>query len=59
TAGAEAAVAGQPGETVAIKVLKEELASDPSKHRNRAVIAGVRRHPGTSPTHPPVVRNGA
>ncbi|MGW0734239.1 serine/threonine-protein kinase [Streptomyces sp. NPDC002851] len=28
TAGAEAAVAGQPGETVAIKVLKEELASD-------------------------------
>jgi serine/threonine-protein kinase len=29
TAGAEAAVAGQPGEAVAIKVLKEELASDP------------------------------
>ena len=29
TAGAEAAVAGRPGETVAIKVLKEELASDP------------------------------
>lgn len=29
TAGAEAAVAGQPGETVAIKVLKEELANDP------------------------------
>ena len=29
TAGAEAAVAGQPGETVAIKVLKEELAQDP------------------------------
>ncbi|MFC9246962.1 serine/threonine-protein kinase [Streptomyces sp. NPDC057136] len=28
TAGAEAAVAGQPGETVAIKVLKEELAND-------------------------------
>ncbi|KOY59645.1 serine/threonine-protein kinase [Streptomyces sp. XY332] len=28
TAGAEAAVAGQPGETVAIKVLKEELAQD-------------------------------
>ncbi|MDX3534092.1 protein kinase [Streptomyces sp. MB09-01] len=28
-AGAEAAVAGQPGETVAIKVLKEELAQDP------------------------------
>ena len=28
TAGAEAAVPGQPGETVAIKVLKEELASD-------------------------------
>ncbi|MGW1106921.1 protein kinase domain-containing protein [Streptomyces sp. NPDC002540] len=27
-AGAEAAVAGQPGETVAIKVLKEELAND-------------------------------
>lgn len=29
TAGAEAAVPGQPGETVAIKVLKEELANDP------------------------------
>ncbi|MEO3749039.1 protein kinase [Streptomyces sp. B6B3] len=29
TAGAEAAVAGQPGELVAIKVLKEELAHDP------------------------------
>ncbi|WP_432097386.1 serine/threonine-protein kinase [Streptomyces sp. bgisy100] len=28
-AGAEAAVPGQPGETVAIKVLKEELAGDP------------------------------
>lgn len=28
-AGAEAAVTGQPGETVAIKVLKEELANDP------------------------------
>ncbi|ATL28152.1 serine/threonine-protein kinase [Streptomyces formicae] len=28
TAGAEAAVPGQPGETVAIKVLKEELAND-------------------------------
>lgn len=28
TAGADAAVAGQPGETVAIKVLKEELAND-------------------------------
>ncbi|AYG82544.1 Serine/threonine-protein kinase PrkC [Streptomyces hundungensis] len=28
TAGAEASVAGQPGETVAIKVLKEELAGD-------------------------------
>ncbi|MEU5213318.1 serine/threonine-protein kinase [Streptomyces sp. NPDC020742] len=28
TAGAEAAVAGEPGETVAIKVLKEELAHD-------------------------------
>ncbi|MER6981493.1 protein kinase [Streptomyces carpinensis] len=28
TAGAEAAVQGQPGETVAIKVLKEELAND-------------------------------
>ncbi|RLL67137.1 serine/threonine-protein kinase [Streptomyces sp. Z26] len=28
-AGSEAAVAGQPGETVAIKVLKEELANDP------------------------------
>ncbi|MEE1928074.1 protein kinase [Streptomyces sp. TRM 70351] len=29
TAGAEAAVAGHPGEQVAIKVLKEELAGDP------------------------------
>ncbi|MDB1089472.1 serine/threonine-protein kinase [Streptomyces sp. ACA25] len=29
TAGAEASVAGQPGEQVAIKVLKEELAHDP------------------------------
>ncbi|MEC4020461.1 protein kinase, partial [Streptomyces sp. H27-D2] len=29
TAGAEAAVAGRPGELVAIKVLKEELAEDP------------------------------
>ena len=28
TAGAEAAVPGRPGETVAIKVLKEELAND-------------------------------
>ncbi|MFE9400178.1 serine/threonine-protein kinase [Streptomyces sp. NPDC006530] len=28
TAGSEASVAGQPGETVAIKVLKEELAGD-------------------------------
>ncbi|MEU9761090.1 protein kinase [Streptomyces sp. NPDC047985] len=28
TAGAEAAVAGEPGETLAIKVLKEELAND-------------------------------
>ncbi|MEU8961187.1 serine/threonine-protein kinase [Streptomyces sp. NPDC048491] len=28
TAGSEASVAGQPGETVAIKVLKEELAND-------------------------------
>ena len=28
TAGAEASVAGRPGETVAIKVLKEELAND-------------------------------
>ncbi|MEU6284159.1 protein kinase [Streptomyces sp. NPDC047028] len=52
TAGAEAAVAGQPGETVAIKVLKEELASDPDIVmrflRERSVLLRL--------THPNVVR---
>ncbi|MDT0322294.1 serine/threonine-protein kinase [Streptomyces millisiae] len=42
SAGDEAAVAGQPGERVAIKVLKEELASDPDVVmrflRERAVL---------------------
>ncbi|WP_129308851.1 serine/threonine-protein kinase [Streptomyces sp. L2] len=51
-AGAEAAVAGQPGETVAIKVLKEELASDPDIVmrflRERSVLLRL--------THPNVVR---
>ncbi|WP_180686218.1 serine/threonine-protein kinase [Streptomyces gossypiisoli] len=52
TAGAEAAVPGQPGETVAIKVLKEELASDPDVVmrflRERSVLLRL--------THPNIVR---
>ncbi|KOG31835.1 serine/threonine-protein kinase [Streptomyces resistomycificus] len=52
TAGAEAAVQGQPGETVAIKVLKEELASDPDIVmrflRERSVLLRL--------THPNIVR---
>ncbi|CAM5250457.1 non-specific serine/threonine protein kinase OS=Streptomyces tendae OX=1932 GN=GUR47_07550 PE=4 SV=1 [Streptomyces tendae] len=52
TAGAEAAVAGQPGETVAIKVLKEELASDADIVmrflRERTVLLRL--------THPNIVR---
>ncbi|GEK03715.1 serine/threonine-protein kinase [Streptomyces sp. NPDC003344] len=52
TAGAEAAVPGQPGETVAIKVLKEELASDPDIVmrflRERSVLLRL--------THPNIVR---
>lgn len=52
TAGAEAAVQGQPGETVAIKVLKEELASDPDVVmrflRERSVLLRL--------THPNIVR---
>ncbi|MFD7473591.1 serine/threonine-protein kinase [Streptomyces sp. NPDC059837] len=52
TAGAEAAVAGQPGETVAIKVLKEELANDPDIVmrflRERSVLLRL--------THPNIVR---
>ncbi|MFJ5811335.1 serine/threonine-protein kinase [Streptomyces sp. NPDC093093] len=52
TAGAEAAVAGQPGETVAIKVLKEELAQDPDIVmrflRERSVLLRL--------THPNIVR---
>ncbi|MET7685468.1 serine/threonine-protein kinase [Streptomyces sp. NPDC005423] len=52
TAGAEAAVQGQPGETVAIKVLKEELASDADIVmrflRERAVLLRL--------THPNIVR---
>ncbi|MCX4881151.1 serine/threonine-protein kinase [Streptomyces sp. NBC_00847] len=52
TAGAEAAVAGQPGETVAIKVLKEELASEPDIVmrflRERSVLLRL--------THPNIVR---
>ncbi|MDT7842781.1 serine/threonine-protein kinase [Streptomyces justiciae] len=51
-AGAEAAVQGQPGETVAIKVLKEELASDPDIVmrflRERSVLLRL--------THPNIVR---
>ncbi|AJE40943.1 serine/threonine-protein kinase [Streptomyces nodosus] len=51
-AGAEAAVAGQPGETVAIKVLKEELASDADIVmrflRERSVLLRL--------THPNIVR---
>ncbi|MEV7594433.1 protein kinase [Streptomyces sp. NPDC090085] len=52
TAGAEAAVAGQPGETLAIKVLKEELAQDPDIVmrflRERSVLLRL--------THPNIVR---
>ncbi|KOV59321.1 serine/threonine protein kinase [Streptomyces sp. MMG1121] len=52
TAGAEAAVPGQPGETLAIKVLKEELASDPDIVmrflRERSVLLRL--------THPNIVR---
>ncbi|MEE1937842.1 serine/threonine-protein kinase [Streptomyces sp. TRM 70361] len=52
TAGAEAAVAGHPGETVAIKVLKEELANDPDVVmrflRERSVLLRL--------THPNIVR---
>ncbi|MFJ6406617.1 serine/threonine-protein kinase [Streptomyces hydrogenans] len=51
-AGAEAAVAGQPGETVAIKVLKEELANDADIVmrflRERSVLLRL--------THPNIVR---
>ncbi|MGW2477260.1 protein kinase domain-containing protein [Streptomyces sp. NPDC001665] len=52
TAGAEAAVAGRPGETVAIKVLKEELANDADVVmrflRERSVLLRL--------THPNIVR---
>ncbi|MFF8816027.1 serine/threonine-protein kinase [Streptomyces pactum] len=52
TAGAEAAVPGQPGETVAIKVLKEELANDAEIVmrflRERSVLLRL--------THPNIVR---
>ncbi|WP_338897977.1 protein kinase [Streptomyces sp. TG1A-60] len=52
TAGAEAAVPGHPGETVAIKVLKEELANDADIVmrflRERSVLLRL--------THPNVVR---
>ncbi|MGH3309577.1 MAG: serine/threonine-protein kinase [Streptomyces sp.] len=48
TAGAEAAVPGQPGETVAIKVLKEELANDPDVVmrflRERSVLLRLTHH---------------
>jgi serine/threonine-protein kinase len=51
-AGHEAAVQGRPGETVAIKVLKEELASDPDIVmrflRERSVLLRL--------THPNIVR---
>ncbi|MFJ3673457.1 serine/threonine-protein kinase [Streptomyces sp. NPDC090106] len=51
-AGSDAAVQGQPGETVAIKVLKEELASDPDIVmrflRERSVLLRL--------THPNIVR---
>ncbi|WP_369378547.1 serine/threonine-protein kinase [Streptomyces sp. cg36] len=51
-AGAEAAVAGRPGETVAIKVLKEELANDADIVmrflRERSVLLRL--------THPNIVR---
>ncbi|NGO68509.1 protein kinase domain-containing protein [Streptomyces boncukensis] len=47
-AGAEAAVAGQPGETVAIKVLKEELANDADVVmrflRERSVLLRLTHH---------------
>ncbi|WP_406727291.1 serine/threonine-protein kinase [Streptomyces sp. GD-15H] len=52
TAGTEAAVPGQPGETVAIKVLKEELANDADIVtrflRERSVLLRL--------THPNIVR---
>ncbi|MGY0067673.1 serine/threonine-protein kinase [Streptomyces sp. QTS137] len=52
TAGVEAAVPGQPGETVAIKVLKEELANDADVVmrflRERSVLLRL--------THPNIVR---
>ncbi|GGV30913.1 hypothetical protein GCM10010277_14210 [Streptomyces longisporoflavus] len=52
TAGAEASVPGQPGETVAIKVLKEELANDADIVmrflRERSVLLRL--------THPNIVR---
>ncbi|MDH2393070.1 protein kinase [Streptomyces sp. HNM0663] len=52
TAGTEAAVPGQPGETVAIKVLKEELANDADVVmrflRERSVLLRL--------THPNIVR---
>ncbi|MCH0542785.1 serine/threonine protein kinase [Streptomyces sp. MUM 203J] len=52
TAGAGAAVAGQPGETLAIKVLKEELANDADVVmrflRERSVLLRL--------THPNIVR---
>ncbi|GLF93430.1 serine/threonine-protein kinase [Streptomyces yaizuensis] len=52
TAGAEAAVPGQPGETVAIKVLREELANDADVVmrflRERSVLLRL--------THPNIVR---
>ncbi|MEU7294218.1 serine/threonine-protein kinase [Streptomyces exfoliatus] len=52
TAGADAAVPGQPGETVAIKVLKEELANDADIVmrflRERSVLLRL--------THPNIVR---
>ncbi|MFI6941655.1 serine/threonine-protein kinase [Streptomyces sp. NPDC050418] len=52
TAGAEAAVQGHPGETVAIKVLKEELANDADVVmrflRERSVLLRL--------THPNIVR---
>ncbi|MFF0754507.1 serine/threonine-protein kinase [Streptomyces sp. NPDC004267] len=52
TAGAEAAVPGEPGETVAIKVLKEELANDADIVmrflRERSVLLRL--------THPNIVR---
>ncbi|MPY60641.1 serine/threonine-protein kinase [Streptomyces spongiae] len=52
TAGAEAAVPGSPGETVAIKVLKEELANDADIVmrflRERSVLLRL--------THPNIVR---